>query len=279
MSEKSLSDAPFAGCEPDGSPEGVLGEFYDFLFSGMERIIRRHQTFGGWSLGSIPDLVRVPTQTELGLWYAEWKIPGIAVNGGVGLLLVAGELRLGLYLPAESLHSGDDGIPTERLVSEAYDGKPSCQIRRQADRVLFDWILSDSGTGPFGIEPLCMALDAFYRGAVSDPRILLLMQRLAYMVTTVWVNSMRVLLSRQTRDMNTWLVRTLVPVTPDLLIGLRSGVLVYGDRMSLLSGEDEYLSYIRAQENEERVVAHLVSAGIPAEAILSCSLVQDEVFA
>lgn len=261
---KTSSNDPGLFC-----PETILEPFYESLFSGVERLIARHHPFGSWSVGSLPQLQRVPTQTELGSWYAEGRIPGSPLPGGVGIILTPGELRFGLYLPEELLHSSTRNLKDS--VSLIYDGSPSCIVRQQADRTLFDWILRD--TSPFDTTTLEKAMSPCREE--SNPGKVLIAQRLAYIITNLWVNGVRIILTEQATDTNTWLLHTASPVAPEMLVHLDSGILVHSSKV-FSEGNQEYLSYIRARENEETLFSHLIAMGMDREAILSVRQVLEE---
>lgn len=246
--------------------EDILHNFYAGIFGDMGKLIARHQTFGNWAIGGIPHLQPVPTQMELGLWYAEGGIPGFEIPGAIGLVLLPNELRFGVFLPLDALYQEGSAGYLEDLVDQAYDGRKSAIIRRQSDRILFDRILTDHP--PFDVTTMCEAMENPGSSAWQ-----FIVQRLAYIVTTLWVNTLRVLYANSRVGSGMFLVKTKSPLNPDVVIGLDAGVFVH---TAPSPGGEGHLTYLRAKATPERIVAVLTEKGIPKPDILSCLAVQEE---
>lgn len=226
-----------------------LSTLYEHLFKEMQKLVERHQTFGNWAVGGIPLLTPVPTQKELGLWYAEGRIPGFAIPGAVSVALVPGDTRVGLFLPEESLHSKQGASWLEDRIALLYDGKRPTIIQRDANRILFDRHVT---ARPFDADFLGVAL-----GNPQGIEALLVAQRLAYMVTTLWVGAMRILFADGKVCSEEYLIRATQPLSPEDVAGLPSGILVQSHELD----EETFASYIRATATIDQIRLHLQFRG------------------
>jgi len=226
-----------------------LQTFYSRIFQDMESLIEKHQTFGNWAVGGIPHLSPLHTQKALGLWYAQGYIPGIPVPGAVSIALLPGDTRIGLFLPDEALQSKQGESWLEDRIAIAYDGQRPRKIR-EANRTLFDRSFSES---PFDAKHLAIALED-----PESPESLLIIQRLAYMVTTLWVTAIRILYADGRVRSEEYVVQCRAPLSPEDLSGLPSGMLIQTHALE----NDVFVSYIRALATSEQILSHLRSRGI-----------------
>jgi len=227
-----------------------LYDFYDGIFTAMEELIDRHHTFASWSIGEIPKLARKRTQEEIGLWYAEASIPGFSVPFGVGMVLLPGELRLGIFVPTEATRQVGQAISLEESIDRAYDGKPGAIIRYQGDQVLFDRIFQKEP--PFDVQTM---LAAYQDPHGAEWRFLV--QRLTYMVTTVLVNTLRIIYASDKKASHLYIVRSREAVPPEVVRGLRRGVFLYSMAM-----DDGFMSHLRTECSAEEISTHLQANGI-----------------
>lgn len=230
-----------------------LRNFYAHLFEAMEILIGEHQSFGNWAVGGIPDLRPQKAQKSLGLWYADGAIPGIAVPGAVSLALVPGDTRVGLFLPCAALQ-GKNGITwLEDVLAQSFNGERCSIVRRDANQVLFDYHFSGEPFDPASLHAAMLEPDG--------PMAQILAQRLAYTVSTLWVNAIRVLYADGKVGSDDFLVRSMRPLAPDDLQGLPSGVLVQSNEI----GDRVYVSYIRAQATEAQILDYLRKIGVAGD--------------
>ena len=249
MSSKNYATPPFYHA-PNPSPYGRLQAFYEKIFKEMEGAIEKHQTFGNWAVGGIPHLSPLATQKALGLWYAQGNIPGIPIPGAMSIALLPGDTRVGLFLPDEALQSRQGESWLEDRVALAYDGNHPRKIR-EANRMLFDRTFHEA---PFDAQTL--------KAALSDPEgpeFLLIFQRLAYMVTTIWVTAIRVLYADGRVRSEEFVVQCQSPLSPEDLSGLPSGMLIQTHAME----NGLFFSYVRAMATAEQIAAHLRARGLP----------------
>jgi hypothetical protein len=230
-----------------------LQTFYGTIFQEMESLINRYQSFGNWAVGGIPHLDPVPTQKELGLWYAQGHIPGFAEPGAVSIALVPGDTRLGLFLPEPALHSKDGSIWLEERLAVSYDGQRPQTTIHDPSRVLFDRYFRDP---PFDAPSLCRALENPYG---ADAHILV--QRLSYMVISLWSQAIRILYAEGRVRSEQYLVQCGIPLSADNLVGLPEGMFVQTHNI----GKDDdpwFASYIRTSATKEMILEHLRSIGV-----------------
>ena len=230
-----------------------LKTFYGDIFQEMESLISRYQSFGNWSVGGIPHLDPVPTQKELGLWYAKGHIPGFAEPGAVSIALVPGDTRLGLFLPESAMHSKDGSAWLEENLAVSYDGQRPQTVIRDPSRVLFDRYFRDP---PFDAQSLSKALETPYG---ADAHILV--QRLAYMVVTLWAQAIRILYAEGRVRSEQYLVQCCRPLSADDLADLPEGILVQAHDIGK-ADEPWFASYIRTSATKERILDHLRAIGI-----------------
>jgi hypothetical protein len=228
---------------------GELYDFYDGIFSAMEELIDRHHTFASWSIGEIPKLARKRTQEEIGLWYAETVIPGFSIPFGIGLVLLPGELRVGIFIPTEATRQVGQAFSLEEAIDRAYDGNKGAIIRYQGDQVLFDRLFRQEP--PFDVKTMLEA-----QRDREGPEWRFVVQRLAYMVTTIFVNTLRVIWSGDSRASKRYSVRSLRPVPPEAVRGMPRGVFLSTDEI-----EGGFLSHLRTEYSAEQVRQHLEQFG------------------
>jgi hypothetical protein len=231
-----------------------LQTFYGAIFQEMESLIDRYQSFGNWSVGGIPRLDPVPTQKELGLWYAKGHIPGFAEPGAVSIALVPGDTRLGLFLPESALHSKDGSTWLEENLAVSYDGQRPQTMIHDPSRVLFDRYFRDP---PFDAQSLSKALETPYG---ADAHIMV--QRLAYMVVTLWSQAIRILYAEGKVRSEQYLVQCCRPLSADNVAEFPEGILVQTHDIGK-DHEPWFASYIRTSATHERVLEHLRALGIP----------------
>jgi hypothetical protein len=230
-----------------------LQTFYGAIFQEMESLIERYQSFGNWAVGGIPHLEPVPTQKELGLWYAKGHIPGFAEPGAVSIALVPGDTRLGLFLPESALHSKDGSAWLEESLAVSYDGQRPQTTVHDPSRVLFDRYFRDP---PFDAQSLSRAMETPYG---ADAHILV--QRLAYMVVSLWSQAIRILYAEGKVRSERYLVQCGVPLSADDLKGLPEGMFVQTHNIGK-DNEPWFASYIRTSATQERILEHLRALGI-----------------
>lgn len=232
-----------------------LNDFYRDLFMGMEAIIKNHHSHGNWAIG-MPALTPRGGQRELGIWYAESIIAGFDIPGAISLAVVPGEARLGLFLPLQAMHHEADTFYLEDQIATSYDGRQPDYIRRQQDRVLFDRILRDP---PFDVRTMAAAMRS-----PQAPEHLLLMQRLAYSVVTLWMAAIRVIYEYGRTGADSYVVQTIgAPMVPEDMQDLPNGVMSQSNDM----GNDQFVSYVRTSATQEHVHRHLSARGVPIQSI------------
>jgi len=236
-----------------------LQTFYGAIFQEMESLIARYQSFGNWSVGGIPRLDPVPTQKELGLWYAKGRIPGFPEPGAVSIALVPGDTRLGLFLPESALHSKDGSAWLEESLAVSYDGQRPQTVTHDPSRVLFDRYFRDP---PFDAQSLSRALETPYG---ADAHILV--QRLAYMVVSLWSQAIRILYAEGKVLSESYLVQCCRPLSSENVAGLPESILVQTHDIGK-DHEPWFASYIRTSATQERILEHLRALGIPEPIIV-----------
>lgn len=246
----------------------ALDIFYTNVFKTLEVLLGHHKSFGNWSFGGgVPPLKPLPTQKELGLWYAEGALTGFKEPAAISIALLPNECRVGLFLPNESLmhESLDKTLDSE--ITEVY-GKnvPGVHIavRKNEERTLFDHTLKEP---PFDIVSMSKAMEydhlkpgnlesAIYFGC--------LVQRLGYMVTTIWTGAIRAIYANGRTGLGTWLVFLEIGerILPHHMHGITNGYVLRSYQLGM-----QTVVEIRSSDHEEKIKSCLTGHGLHVQGI------------
>lgn len=239
-----------------------LHNFYHRVFETMEKLIARHESFGNWSFGGgIPQLSVLPTQTELGLWYAEKSLVGFTEPIAISLALLPNECRVGLFLPNICLrHESADYITLDETIMNVYGEKiPGVHVfsRKGSDRTLFDHVFHEP---PFDVETLSKAM-LYVQGSTQYAVCFqMIVQRLGYIITTIWTGAIKAVYENGKTGVDTWFiwVEENVQILPSHIHGLSDAVLLRSNFVG-----NKVAVEIRTTDKEETIRAYFEKIGIP----------------
>ncbi len=239
-----------------------LHHFYSETFNTMEKLIARHESFGNWSFGGgVPKLNVLPTQTELGLWYAEKSLVGFTEPVAISLALLPNECRVGLFLPNVCLrHESADYITLDETVMNVYGGKiPGVHVfsRKGSDRTLFDHVFHEP---PFDVETLSKAMRYVQGDTEYSVFFQMIVQRLGYIITTIWAGAIKAVYESGKTGVDTWFiwVEEKIQILPVHIHGLSDAVLLRSNFVG-----DKVAVEIRTTDKEETIRAYFEKIGIP----------------
>lgn len=174
---------PTNGPSVQNSFTAELDSFYSGIFEAMEQLIREQQDseflaeFRGDQ--SIPPLLPGVFHPASGLWRTEGILPGQILTGMLDLALIPGDTRISLRLPRTAVHSLNGVDWLKERIARSFDGEPPSVLQRGSDYILFEHHFRNDPV--FDLEAFVQAM-ADVKGIHAQ----ILVQRLAYTLTTVW---------------------------------------------------------------------------------------------
>ncbi|MBA9915680.1 hypothetical protein D7S70_22485 [Ralstonia pickettii] len=167
-------------------PETTMRSFTDLCTMAFERL--RSPVDGALNVSfyamdrATPSLHVVECRPEVASFYAEGQIPGHEEVGAITCGMTPGEVRVGLIMPPSAVFGDAQSLKME--ISHAYDGLPADIIRTlPGRRTLFDRVFNEA---PFDAHWMRQALE-------DDAAAQMLVERLSYIVSTIWRTGMQVL--------------------------------------------------------------------------------------